>query len=72
MKRYRLEKDGILNKWVVFEKVGLNAWNQVYASNRKKDCEVYMNNRKNFKKNLKHIKRELDKVIKNVDKTKRI
>lgn len=43
MELYRLEKDEILKKWVVFEKVGLNAWNQVYTSNRKKDCETYIN-----------------------------
>lgn len=75
MKILKLEKDKVLNKWVVWEQVGISAYNQVYASTNKKQCEEYIKTQKRFKKTLKHIEKELDKTIeecRNGKKTERV
>lgn len=64
MKIFKLEKDKVLNKWVVWEQVGISAYNQVYASTNKKQCEEYIKTQKRFKKTLKNISKELDKETK--------
>ena len=51
---YKIEKDKILNLWVVWEK-HLNAYVQVFTSKYKKDC---INFTKGVDKNAENIKTE--------------
>jgi len=50
IKGYRLEKDLVLKKWIVFEKVGVSAWHQVYLASKKKEAKEWILGQKKGKK----------------------
>ena len=59
---YRVEKDTILNKWVAFEKIGVNGWLEKYRAKTYKEVKLWDQKKKSKKiekgkQNVKSSKR---------------